>query len=84
MPEPLHLRPPRSAETLCGAPAKSVRTTRTVALATCQACFVAFQKAVDRAEMARMQRHLEELQRAGQLPDGWSLPPIVVPEPTEG
>lgn len=52
MTESLHLRPYRAQTVLCGAAAKSVRSTRKVALASCEACLQALQE--EKAEQVRL------------------------------
>jgi hypothetical protein len=59
MAEPLHLRRYRAAAALCGAPAKSVRTTSREALVTCQRCLEALQADED----ARRLRAAEDFVR---------------------
>ncbi len=73
--EPLHLRGPRQPTTLCGASAKSVRTTRSVICATCPKCFARARELI----LLRDREQIEELQRLGAAPDTWSLSPVELP-----
>jgi hypothetical protein len=82
-PRSVHLRPPRQHHTLCGLQQRNVRTTRRLSLTTCQGCLDALRQALQRAEELKLQRKLEELQRLGQLPEAWSLPPVTIAEPAE-
>lgn len=70
--------------TLCGASAKSVRTTRKVSCASCEACLTVLRKAKwDRALAA----HREMLRRASELAGGEPLvpggAPLIVAEPED-
>jgi hypothetical protein len=71
----MHLRPPGHPATVCGLPQKSVRTTRIVALATCQACLNRLRKLV---ADERLRRQVEELNRLGELQG--MLTPVKVTE----
>lgn len=83
VPAAVHLLDGRHT-TLCGTAAKSVRTTRKVRCASCEACLTVLRKAKwDRALAA----HKEMLRRASELAGGEPLvpggAPLIVAEPED-
>lgn len=69
MPEPLHLRRPRSLETLCGLAARSVRTTSSRAVVSCKGCLSVLQFWEDELTRQRTEDFVRRMGRPRPAPE---------------